>query len=46
MEEKLFFGLQMTTGNTTKITEILWEDESEEVEPTMKEFENDLGEGM
>ena len=27
LEEKLFFGLQMTTRNTTKITEILREND-------------------
>ena len=37
--EKLFFGLQMlrmTTRNTTKIVEMLRENESKEVEPAMK----------
>ena len=37
LEEKLFFNLQMMTRNTTKITEILRENEKEEgIEPTMK----------
>ena len=43
LEEKLFFGLQMSTRNNTKITEVLRENESREVEPTMKWFEIDLG---
>ena len=29
LEEKLFFGLQMPTGNTTKIIEILQENEKQ-----------------
>ena len=36
ISEELFFGLQMTTRNTTIIAEILRENESREVEPTMK----------
>ena len=47
LEEKLFFDLQMTTENTTKISEILRENEKEEgLNQQWKEFENDLGEGM
>ena len=34
---KLFFDLRMTTENTTKVTEILWEDEKRgRVEPKTK----------
>ena len=36
ISEELFFDLQMTTRNNTKIIEILRENESREVEPTMK----------